>query len=177
MIASVCPTRYSKQYLVQLLDGDQVDEVTVAWQGGEPTLMGIDFFRRAVEVAERVKRPSVRLEHTIQTNGTLLTDEWADFLAEHHFLVGLSIDGPREMHDHYRVDKKGRPTFDKVIEGYELLRRHGVDVNILCTVNRINSDHPLEVYRFFRDTLGAGYLQLIPIVEPTMTPGFRRATR
>jgi uncharacterized protein len=162
-----------ERYLVQLLDAHRTDEVTIAWQGGEPTLMGLDFFRRAMAIAERVKRPGVRLEHTLQTNGTLLTDEWVSFLAEHRFLVGLSIDGPRELHDHYRVDKKGRPTFDRVVAGYELLRRGGVDVNILCAVNRINADHPLEVYRFVRDTLGATYLQLIPIVERDNDTGFQ----
>jgi uncharacterized protein len=160
-------------YLTQLLDAHQTDQVTIAWQGGEPTLMGLDFFRRAVALAERVKRPGVQLEHTIQTNGTLLDDQWASFLASHRFLVGLSIDGPRELHDRYRVDKKGRPTFDRVVAGYEVLQRHGVDVNILCAVNRVNADHPLEVYRFFRDTLGARYLQLIPIVERDNDTGFQ----
>jgi uncharacterized protein len=160
-------------YVTQLLDAHQTDQVTIAWQGGEPTLMGLDFFRRAVALAEQVKRPGVQLEHTIQTNGTLLDDQWASFLASHRFLVGLSIDGPRELHDRYRVDKKGRPTFDRVVSGYEVLQRHGVDVNILCAVNRANADHPLEVYRFFRDTLGAKYLQLIPIVERDNDTGFQ----
>ncbi|MGE5210337.1 MAG: anaerobic sulfatase maturase [Acidobacteriota bacterium] len=160
-------------YLTQMLDAHDSDQVTIAWQGGEPTLMGLDFFRRSVELAERLKRPGVRLEHTIQTNGTLLNDDWGTFLASHRFLVGLSFDGPRELHDRYRVDKKGRPTFDRVIAGYELLQRHDVDVNILCTVNRVNADHPLEVYRFFRDELGATYLQLIPIVERDNDTGFQ----
>src|SRR3954451_20262445 len=101
-------------YVRQLIEPHgRVPEVVIAWQGGEPTLMGLDFFRRAVELAERVKKPWVRLEHTIQTNGTLLNDEWAAFLASRRFLVGLSIDGPRNLHDRYRVDKKGRPTFDR----------------------------------------------------------------
>jgi serine-type anaerobic sulfatase-maturating enzyme len=160
-------------YVTQLLDAHDTDHVTIAWQGGEPTLMGLDFFRRAVDLAERVKRPGVQLEHTIQTNGTLLNDEWGSFLASRRFLVGISIDGPRELHDRYRVDKKGRPTFDRVIAGYELLRRHGVDVNILCAVNRVNGDHPRAVYRFFRDDLGARYLQLIPIVERDNDTGFQ----
>ena len=160
-------------YITQLLAAHTTDEVTIAWQGGEPTLMGIGFFRRAVEIAERVKRPGVRLEHTIQTNGTLLDDEWGAFLAEHRFLVGLSVDGPRALHDHFRVDKKGRPTFDKVMAGHEVLVRHGVDVNVLCTVNRVNGDHPLDVYRFFRDEMGARYIQLIPIVERDNETGFQ----
>ena len=107
--------------------------------------------------------------HTIQTNGTLLDDEWGAFLAEHQFLVGLSIDGPREMHDAYRVDKGGKPTFDRVLRGWEVLRRHGVEWNALTTVNSANADHGLEVYRFLRDDLGAGFIQFIPIVE-RMTP-------
>jgi uncharacterized protein len=160
-------------YITQLLEAHVTDHVTIAWQGGEPTLMGIEFFRRAVELAERVKRPGVHLEHTIQTNGTLLTDEWALFFASHGFLVGLSIDGPQALHDRYRVDKSGRPTFDRVVAGYRLLRRHGVDVNVLCAVNRVNADHPRDVYRFFRDELGAHYLQLIPIVERDSDTGFQ----
>jgi uncharacterized protein len=162
-----------EEYVTQVLAAHETDQVTIAWQGGEPTLMGVDFFRRAIDLAERVKRPGVQLEHTIQTNGTLLNDEWGSFLASNRFLVGISIDGPRELHDRYRVDKKGRPTFDRVIAGYELLQRHGVDVNILCAVNRVNADHPLEVYRFFRDELDARYLQLIPIVERDNDTGFQ----
>jgi uncharacterized protein len=160
-------------YIGQLLDAHDTPEVTIAWQGGEPTLMGVDFFRRAVEFAERRKRPGVRLEHTIQTNGTLLNDEWGKFFAEHHFLVGLSIDGPRDLHDAYRVDKRGNPTFDKVMAGLEVLQRHAVDVNVLSTVHAANADHPLEVYRFVRDALGVRYLQLIPIVERQNDTGFQ----
>lgn len=160
-------------YISQLLAAHRSPEVMIAWQGGEPTLMGVDFFRRAVALAERLKRPGVTLVHTVQTNGTLLTEEWAQFFAEHNFLVGLSIDGPRELHDTYRVDKRGKPTFDKVLAGYELLRRHSVEVNVLCTVNAANADHGLAVYRFLRDDLGARYLQLIPIVERDNDTGFQ----
>ncbi|HZE17373.1 MAG TPA: SPASM domain-containing protein, partial [Mycobacterium sp.] len=106
----------------------------------------------------------------IQTNGTLLTDEWCSFLAEHRFLVGISIDGPRHLHDTHRLDKKGRPTFDRVIEGLQRLQAHRVDVNVLCTVNSANEEHPLEVYRFFRDRLGLRHIQLIPIVERAGPP-------
>jgi uncharacterized protein len=162
-----------RAYLRQLLEAHEGPEVTIAWQGGEPTLMGVDFYRRAVALAEELKRPGVQLEHTIQTNGTLLDDEWAAFFAEHRFLVGLSVDGPRELHDHFRVDKKGRPTFDRVMAGHEVLRRHEVDVNILCTVHAANEDHGVDVYRFFRDDLGARYLQLIPIVERDNETGFQ----
>ena len=152
-------------YLTQLLESEPDGDVTVAWQGGEPTLMGVEFFRRVVETAERLRRPTQHLHHTIQTNGTLLTDEWATLLAEHRFLVGVSIDGPPDLHDRYRVDKHGRPSSERVLRGLELLQRHGVDVNILCTVHAGNQDHPLEVYRYFRDDLGVGFIQFIPIVE------------
>jgi len=152
-------------YVRQLLEAHADTEVTVAWQGGEPTLMGVGFFRRALEACERHRRPGQRLSHTIQTNGTLLTDEFCRLFADNNFLVGISIDGPRELHDAYRVDKKGNPTFERVIRGLERLKAHDVDWNILCTVHAANEGHPIEVYRFFRDELGARHVQLIPIVE------------
>lgn len=158
-------------YLRQLLDSQPDGTVVIAWQGGEPTLMGVDFFARAVETAERLRRPGQTLEHTIQTNGTLLDDAWGELLARHGFLVGLSIDGPPALHDAYRVDKRGEPTSAKVLRGWEVLRRHGVDVNVLCTVHAANQDHPLEVYRYLRDTLGAQHVQLIPIVEQLEVDG------
>lgn len=152
---------FIRQYLASQPDG----EVTLSWQGGEPTMMGLDFFRRAVELAERCRRPRQLVRQTIQTNGTLLDDEWAAFFKRHGWLVGLSLDGPPDMHDAYRVDKGGRPTFERVMRGWEVLVRHEVDTNILCTVHAANQDHPLDVYRFFRDDLGARHIQLIPIVE------------
>lgn len=158
-------------YVRQLLEAQPDGPVTVAWQGGEPTLMGVDFFARAVALAEQHKRPGQQLEHTIQTNGTLIDDEWAELFARHSFLVGLSLDGPPELHDVYRVDKRGGPTSAKVLRGLEVLRRHGVEVNVLCTVHAANQDHPLEVYRYVRDTLGLRHLQLIPIVEQVEQDG------
>jgi len=153
-------------YLGQLLEAHRtVPEVVVAWQGGEPTLMGLDFFRRSMEFIEQYRRPGQSVLNTIQTNGTLLTDEWGAFLAEHHFLVGISIDGPREIHDTYRVDKGGKPTFDRVMRGLDILRRHRVDYNILTTIHAANQDRGREVYRFLRDECGASFLQFIPIVE------------
>ncbi len=152
-------------YVRQVLESHRGPEVALAWQGGEPTLMGLDFFRRAVELAERYRRPDQAVSYTIQTNGTLLDDQWAAFFQEHGFLVGLSLDGPREMHDAYRVAPGGQGTWERVLRGWEVLQRHGVDTNILCCVHAANADHPLEVYRFFRDELGARYLQFIPIVE------------
>jgi uncharacterized protein len=152
-------------YIRQLLEPQDASEVTIAWQGGEPTLMGLEFFQRSIEVVSRCQRPGHKILHTIQTNGVLLDDEWCEFLKKHNFLVGLSLDGPREMHDAYRVDKGGAGTFDRVMRGVEALRRHQVDVNILCTIHAANADYPLEVYRFFRDELHESYLQFIPIVE------------
>jgi uncharacterized protein len=152
-------------YVSQLLEAHQASEVTIAWQGGEPTLMGLDFFRRSMELVEKYKKPGQQVEHTIQTNGTRLDDEWCAFLKQHHFLVGLSVDGTRDLHDAYRVDKGGKGTFDQVMRGWDMLRKHGVEFNILCTVHAANVEHPVEVYRFFRDVLGAKFIQLIPIVE------------
>ena len=152
-------------YLANLLDSQPDGRVEVAWQGGEPTLRGLAFFRRAVELAEQLRRPGQQVSHALQTNATLLDDEWGEFLADHSFLVGVSIDGPAQLHDAFRVNKAGRGTHDLVLRGWEVLRRHGVDTNILCTVHAANQDHPVEVYRYFRDTLGAQFLQFIPIVE------------
>lgn len=152
-------------YIDQLLAGHRSPEVTVAWQGGEPTLMGLSFFRRVVDTVERYRRPGQHIEHTIQTNGTLIDDEWASFLAANDFLVGISIDGPREVHDAYRVDKGGKPTFDRVIRGLDQLKAHGVRWNVLTTIHRANENRGLEVYRFLRDDLGAQFIQFIPIVE------------
>ncbi|HFD39643.1 MAG TPA: radical SAM protein, partial [Anaerolineae bacterium] len=152
-------------YIRQLLAAHRTPEVNVAWQGGEPTLMGLDFYRRSVELVERYKKPGQKVLYTMQTNGTRLDDEWAAFFREHHFLIGLSVDGPRDLHDAYRRDKGGQGTFDRVMRGWQLLRRHQVDVNILCTVHAANGDHPLRVYRFFRDEMEARFIQFIPIVE------------
>ena len=152
-------------YIRQLLEAHQAPEIHIAWQGGEPTLMGLDFYRRAIELVTKYCKPGQSFLHTIQTNGLLLDDSWCAFLKEHGFLVGLSVDGPREMHDAYRVDKRGGGSFHLVMRAWEALRRHQVDVNVLCTVHAANADHPLEVYRFFRDELQTEYMQFIPIVE------------
>ena len=154
-----------RAWIRQTIEAHQTPDITLAFQGGEPTLMGVDFFRRAVAHAREVAGPQRQLELAIQTNGTLLDDTWAEFLHEERFLVGLSMDGPAAMHDAYRVDKRGGPTYDRVRAAWDLLAKHEVDTNILCTVHAANADHPLEVYRHFRDDLGARYLQLIPIVE------------
>jgi len=152
-------------YIRQLLESHTSPQVTVAWQGGEPTLMKLEFFRRSVELVEKYRRPDQVIQHTFQTNGILLDDEWCAFFKEHNFLVGLSVDGPREIHDTYRVDRRKRGTFDRVMAGWRQLRLHGVEFNILCTVNAANQQHGRRVYRFFRDVLGAKWVQFIPIVE------------
>lgn len=153
-------------YVRQLFEAHAgAETVTVAWQGGEPTMMGLDFFRQAMGLVQRNLRPGQQVSHTIQTNATLLNDEWAQFFAEHRFLVGVSIDGPAEVHDTYRVDKGGKPSFDRVVAGLRVLQRHGVEWNALTTVHAANADRGLEVYRFLRDELGASFMQFIPIVE------------
>jgi len=152
-------------YVESVLQSHVGPEITIAWQGGEPTLLGLDFFRRAIAAAEAMKRPGTVLTHTIQTNATLLTDEFAAFFAEVGMLVGVSIDGPAHLHDVYRLDRQGRGTHARVVEGIRLLQRHGAEVNALVTINAANEHAPLEIYRHLRDDLGLRYLQLIPIVE------------
>jgi uncharacterized protein len=152
-------------YIRQLLEAHRTPTVTVAWQGGEPTLMKVEFFRRSIALVEKYRRPEQKVEHTFQTNGILLDDEWCRFFKEHDFLVGLSVDGPREIHDAYRLDRSKRGTFDRVMQGWGYLRKHGVDFNILCTVNAANEKHGRTVYRFFRDEMEAKWVQFIPIVE------------
>ena len=160
------PQDLQETYIRQLLEAHaRAPEVVVAWQGGEPTMMGLDFFRRSIELQRSYARPGQRILNTMQTNGTLLTDEWGEFLKENDFLVGISIDGPPEMHDAYRVDKGGKPTFDRVMRGLDVLKRHGVDWNVLTTIHAVNGDHGREVYRYLRDELGATFIQYIPIIE------------
>lgn len=152
-------------YVRELVGAHRTPQVTIAWQGGEPMLMGLEFFRRAVELGEKYARPGQTVVHTIQTNGTKIDDAWARFFAEHGFLVGLSLDGPRELHDAFRRDKRGRPTFDRVMRGLDALHRHGVEWNALTTVNAANERHPTDVYRFLRDECDCRFVQLIPVVE------------
>lgn len=150
-------------YVKQYIEAQDVPAVSFAWQGGEPTLMGVDFFRRAVAL-QREYAGGKAIANAFQTNGILLDDEWGAFLAENGFLVGLSIDGPRPLHDRYRVDKGQKPTFDRVIAGLEVLKKHGVEFNTLTVLQNHNADHPLEVYRFLKE-IGSGFMQFIPIVE------------
>ena len=154
-----------EDYTRQYIGAQCVPEVTFAWQGGEPTLMGLDFFRLAVSLQEKYRRPGMHIQNTLQTNATLLDEEWCQFFHEHNFLIGVSLDGPRELHDAYRVDKGGKPTFEKVLHGIQLLKEQHVPFNILTTVHAANADYPLEVYHFVRDEVRAQFLQFIPIVE------------
>ena len=159
-----------ESYIQQLLAAHRTPEVCVAWQGGEPTLMGLDFFKRSVELAKKYRRPGQQVTYTLQTNGTRLDEAWCAFFKKNNFLIGLSIDGPSEMHDAYRVDKGGLGSFDPVRRGWELLQKHKVDTNILCALHAANASHPVEVYRFFRDELQGRFIQFIPVVEQFTPP-------
>ncbi len=153
-------------HIRQYIEGQRGDEVVFSWQGGEPTLVGIGFFEKVVALEKKYQRPNQRVENDLQTNGTLLNDDWCAFLRENNFLVGLSIDGPQELHDRFRVDKGGQPTFKKVFAAAQLLQKYGVPFNTLTVVNRINAKKPLDVYRFLSRELRPRQLQFIPCVEP-----------
>lgn len=160
------PPQTLETYLAQLIAAQPpgIEEVTFAWQGGEPTLLGVEFFRRVVALQQRLAPRSVRIVNTLQTNGTLLNDEWAAFFQEHRFLIGLSIDGPADLHDRYRYDKKGRGSFADVLQALHRLRRFEVEFNALVVVHRHNGDHGRRVYTYLRDN-GVEFFQFIPIVE------------
>ena len=153
-------------HIRQYIAAQDGDEVVFSWQGGEPTLLGLDFFRRVVALQQQYAKPGQRIENDLQTNGTLLTEEWAVFLKQHGWLVGLSCDGPKHLHDLYRVSKGGKPTHNKVMAAARLLTAHCVPFNALCVVNRHNAKHPREVYRFLIQELGVWRVQFIPCIEP-----------
>ena len=163
------PENVLERYVQQYISAQDIGEITFAWQGGEPTLMGVDFFRRVVGYQQKYADGKT-IKNAVQTNGTLLDDEWCALFKQHDFLIGLSIDGPRHLHDKYRVDKKGEPTFDQVMRGMGLLKKHGVDFNNLVVVNRANQNYPLEVYQFLKEH-GSGFMQFIPLVERVGTNG------
>jgi uncharacterized protein len=160
-----------ERFIVEYIGAQDVPEVVFTWHGGEPTLLGLRFFRKVVELQQKHCPSGRRIANDLQTNGTLLDDEWGAFLAEYGFLVGLSVDGPAELHNTYRPTKKGRPSFEAVLAGARTLQRHGVQFSTLTTVNRKNALEPLTVYRFLRDELGSRFMQFIPCVEPK---GFER---
>ncbi len=162
-----------EEYTRQYIEAQQVPEVTFAWQGGEPTLMGLDFYKLAVRYQQKHKKPGMQIYNALQTNAVTLDDDWCEFFAKNDFLIGVSVDGPKHLHDAYRVDKGGAPTFDKVMHGVELLKKHGAEFNILTTVHAANADYPLEIYRFFRDEVEAQFMQFIPIVERDNETGYQ----
>lgn len=163
---------YTKQYI----EAQRVPEVTFAWQGGEPTLLGLEFYRHAVALQKKYQRSGMRIQNTFQTNGTLLDDAWCMFFKGNDFLIGLSLDGPERLHDAYRVDKGGQGTFKQVMRGLGLLKKHWVAFNILTTLHAANAPYPLEVYRFLRDDVGAEFMQFIPIVERDNASGFQEGS-
>jgi uncharacterized protein len=154
------------KFIHDYIDGNDGSEICFEWQGGEPTLLGVDFFRTVLRLQQQFCPPGKQICNSIQTNGTLLDEQWCSFLAENNFLVGLSIDGPRELHDAYRVTKGGEPTFDRVVAAAKLLKRYGVEFTTLTVIHRLNAQHPLEVYRFLTREIGPRMLQFIPCVEP-----------
>ena len=154
-------------FIKQYIESQRVPEVLFGWQGGEPTLIGLDFFERVMAYEQKYTRPGMTIQNALQTNGTLLNEAWCQFFKKHDFLIGLSVDGPHEMHDAYRVNKGGAGSFKQVRRGWRLLVEHDVEYNILCTVHAANQDHPLEVYRYFRDELKTHFIQFIPMVERT----------
>lgn len=153
-------------YIRQNIEGQDYPDIVFSWQGGEPTLMGVDFYRHAVELQRQYCPPNKRVHNDFQTNGTLLNDEWCEFFAQHDFLVGLSIDGPKALHDPFRPDAAGRGTWDAVVAAAARLKKHGVKFNTLTCVHAGNARRPLDVYRFLRRDLGSTRMQFIPIVEP-----------
>jgi serine-type anaerobic sulfatase-maturating enzyme len=152
-------------FIRQYIEGVSGPQVVFSWQGGEPTLRGLDFFRRVVALQKKYAKHNQHIENDLQTNGVLLNEEWAAFLKEHRFLIGLSIDGPRELHDRFRINKGGAPTFDKVMAAAKLLRKFSVRFNTLTCVHHDNASRPLDVYRFLRSELDSTYIQFIPIVQ------------
>jgi len=152
-----------ESFISQFISQQGASEINFAWQGGEPTLLGLDYFRRIV-LLQKKHAGGKKIRNALQTNGTLLDDEWCAFLASNHFLVGLSLDGPPELHNVYRLNKRGVGTYDQVERGLECLKKHGVEFNILTVVHRHNVQQPLELYRFLKH-IGSGFMQFIPLVE------------
>ena len=155
-----------ESYISSYIASQDAEEIAFTWHGGEPTLLGIGFFEKVVQLQAQYRPAGRRIVNDIQTNGTLLDDDWCAFLAANAFIVGLSIDGPRALHDAYRPTKTGQGSFDAVLAGAARLRAHGVPFGTLSVVNRQTAKHPLEIYRFLRDELGSRMMQFIPCVEP-----------
>jgi len=154
-----------EEYIVQHIEASAEPIIRFSWHGGEPTILGLDYFRKIIAIQRKYQPSSQRIVNGMQTNGTLLDEDWCRFLADEGFFVGLSLDGPQEMHDRHRLTKGGRPTFDQTIRGYELLRQHQVSTDILCVVNADNVRYSSEVYRFFKQ-IKASYVSFLPMVNP-----------
>lgn len=152
-----------EQFTREYIEAQTMNQVLFTWHGGEPLLRSIDFYRKAISLQQKYAGGR-RIDNVIQTNGTLLTDEWCEFFAQNHWLVGISIDGPQPDHDHYRLTAAGKPSWKKVMQGIKLLKKHGVEWNAMAVVNAYNANHPLEFYRFFKEN-GCQFLQFTPIVE------------
>lgn len=152
-----------EQFTREYIEAQTMPQVLFTWHGGEPLMRSIDFYKKALELQKKYAHGK-QIDNVIQTNGTLLTNEWCEFFAKNHWLVGISIDGPQEYHDHYRVTPDGKPSWEKVMQGISLLKKHRVEWNAMAVVNAYNAEHPLEFYHFFRDN-GCQYLQFTPIVE------------
>ena len=152
-----------ERYISQYISTQNVPEITFVWQGGEPTLLGLDFYKKALAFQAKVAGTK-KINNVLQTNGTLLTDEWCNYFHDNNFLIGISIDGPKKYHDTYRIAKNGDPTFDKVMQGIALLKKHKVEFNTLTVVNSSNIEAPLEIYRFLKE-IGSGFIQFLPVVE------------
>lgn len=152
-----------EQFTREYIEAQTMNQVLFTWHGGEPLLRSIDFYRKALSLQQKYAGGR-HIDNVIQTNGTLLTDEWCEFFAQNHWLVGISIDGPQPDHDHYRLTAAGKPSWKKVMQGIKLLKKHGVEWNAMAVVNAYNANHPLEFYRFFKEN-GCQFLQFTPIVE------------
>lgn len=152
-----------EQFTREYIEAQTMNQVLFTWHGGEPLLRSIDFYRKALSLQQKYAGGR-RIDNVIQTNGTLLTDEWCEFFAQNHWLAGISIDGPQPDHDHYRLTAAGKPSWKKVMQGIKLLKKHGVEWNAMAVVNAYNANHPLEFYRFFKEN-GCQFLQFTPIVE------------
>jgi uncharacterized protein len=159
------PNEILEEYIAQHIDASPETTIRFSWHGGEPTVLGLDYFREVVALQRKHQPPDQRVVNGVQTNGTLLDEDWCRFFAKEGFAVGLSLDGPPEMHDRYRVTKDHKPTHERTMKGYELLQRHGVKTDILCVVNAHNVRFPLRVYRFFKQ-IEAQYITFLPMVEP-----------
>ncbi len=167
------PDDVLENFTRQYIESQSAPEINFAWQGGEPTLMGLSFFKKAIQLQKKYKRPGVHILNSIQTNGILLDEDWCQFLHDENFLVGISIDGPQDIHDAFRKDKGGQPTFSRVMKSIQLMKKFRVEFNTLTCVQSANSRRGVETYQFLRDQVGSIFMQFIPIVERINETGYQ----